>query len=83
MQKPLVRIVAAILAVLLVVGVGVAAIAPMAGAHGDDGVLAVVSPACLTIWTGSADRAASRPGGVPTRTAVTATTARPTTTSAR
>lgn len=43
MQKPLVRIVAAILAVLLVVGVGVAAIAPMAGAHGDDGVLAVVS----------------------------------------
>ena len=43
MQKPLVRIVAALLAVLLVVGVGVAAIAPMAGAHGDDGVLAVVS----------------------------------------
>lgn len=43
MQKPLVRLVAAILAVLLVVGVGVAAIAPMAGAHGDDGVLAVVS----------------------------------------
>lgn len=43
MQKPLVRIVAVLLAVLLVVGVGVAAIAPMAGAHGDDGVLAVVS----------------------------------------
>lgn len=43
MHKPIVRIVAALLAVLLVIGVGVAAIAPMAGAHGDDGILTVVS----------------------------------------
>lgn len=39
----MVRVVAALLVLALVMGVGIAAIAPMAGAHGDEGVLAVVS----------------------------------------
>jgi len=43
MNQKLVRIVAALLVVALTLGVGIAALAPMAGAHGDEGVLSVVS----------------------------------------
>ena len=43
MNQKFVRIVAALLVLALTLGVGVAALAPMAGAHGDEGVLSVVS----------------------------------------
>lgn len=43
MNQKAVRIVAALLVVALALGVSAAAIAPLAGAHGDDGVLTVIS----------------------------------------
>lgn len=43
MNQKFVRIVAVLLVVALTLGVGIAALAPMAGAHGDEGVLSVVS----------------------------------------